>query len=253
MKAKLFGFLCALSLYLSQPHAAEAQNCGTIFAQSFSRLRTLGPRATDQGRADAETRQMSGPRQDLCETGAYQSFLESLVSYSREALRAPKKDRDNLIRLAIAAVQQAPMKVPYAERKTAPRLLSQARSDLSATVEDVGETPLMRQLLSALITVGPPAAGPAPPSGDPDPNVTTTTVPAPTNTPPTQTSPTPTTTTSTPSTSTEQKIKIPNKAMPGWAIIKIYQMRDALKQQDTAALQIRLQDVINWIESNPPD
>ena len=41
----------------------------------------------------------------------------------------------------------------------------------------------------------------------------------------------------------------PTVPLPPWAVIKLYEMRDHIKAQDLAAIQIKLQDIINWMES----
>ena len=47
-----------------------------------------------------------------------------------------------------------------------------------------------------------------------------------------------------------QQIRVPMVPLPSWAVIKLYEARDLCKPQDVAGIQVRLQDVINWMESN---
>src|SRR5262245_8362287 len=86
MKAMLHGFLGLVSLSITllavSPGVAEAQNCNTTYSLAFNRIRTLSPRATDQNQADKEVRSLFGPRPDLCEAGAYASFLDSFVAFT---------------------------------------------------------------------------------------------------------------------------------------------------------------------------
>nr|MBP6742980.1 hypothetical protein [Deltaproteobacteria bacterium] len=98
---------------------------------------------------------------------------------------------------------------------------------------DAGSTPTMNQLMEAI-------AGVRAPIGDED--------AAPTSAQPT-TSPSPTAA-PTPAVATTQAIRIPVTPLPSWAVIKIYEARDAVKSQDVAAIQVRLQDIINWMESS---
>ena len=71
----------------------------------------------------------------LCEAGAYQRFLESFLDLAREAMRAPAKQRDAQVRVAIAVLGQIPTRVPAEEGKAAGRAYRQVRSDMSAIAE----------------------------------------------------------------------------------------------------------------------
>lgn len=233
MRAPILGLLGILA-GLPVASTAQAQSsCYPTFSAAFVRLPQKEAAATTQGVADMEVRSQFGPRPEQCEEGAYQGFMELFRDFAKSAMRAAPAKRDKLLRLAIAAVQQAPTKVPAKDAKLAASSYKQVKSDLSATADDVGfeKTPLLGQLLETMTRLGPPMAAAA--------------VADPTTSPPVQAPPT----TPTPSTSGGvQSVRVPTDPLPPWAVIKLYEMRDHIKAQDLAAIQIKLQDIINWME-----
>ena len=233
--------VCA-SLFLFAATPALAQNCYPTHSALFSRVRSLENQAMSQGSADLAVRNLAGPKNEQCEDGAYRSFMEQFKDFAASAMRAPKTSRDKLLRLAISLIGQAPTRVSGKELKPSGSLFRQVRSDLNATADDVGfaQTPLLGQLLEVIGRVGPPT------SNEPPPPATTTTVVEVQQPPPTTTAPTTTTTTT---SSNNVQIRVPHEPLPPWAVIKLYEMRDNIKAQDLAAIQIKLQDIINWMES----
>jgi len=236
------GGLLASLLLLGGPTEAQAQSCMPVFATAFSRLRSLEPKASSQATADAEVMALFGPRPPACEESAYRVFMETFEAFAKEAMRATAPaSRDKLLRLAIAAVRQAPVKVPATDLDSSVRKYRQVKSNLSATADDVGfnKTPLLQQLLDVLMSLGAPTAA-----------VATVPVPVPTTTP--ETTPSPSTPSPTP-TGGVQQIRVPTQPLPPWAVIKVYEMRDLIRAQDLPGIQLRLQEVINWMESSTRD
>lgn len=223
-------------LVLAAGSPAFAQNCYATHSAAFARLYSVENQATTQGSSDVQVRALFGPKNELCEEGAYKTFMESFKDFAARAMRAPKTSRDKLLRVAISAISQAPSKVPAKEVKLATNTYRQVRSDLNATADDVGfaQTPLLQQLLDAIAATGAPRAAEEGPA----------TVQVPVSPPTTTTSPTP--------SGGVQSIRVPQEPLPGWAVVKLYEMRDTIKAQDLAALQVRLQDIINWIEAKAP-
>lgn len=229
MKPTLPGILCFFSALALFPYAARAENCTYRYQSGFDQLRSgkSNPsRGADQSRARMDVNSMFGPRPDLCEKGAYDVFADNFETFAREAMRAPKAARDNQLRLAIALVEQSPTRVAFEDGKPASTRFKQLKSNLNATADDVGFTPLMTQLIDTLTRIGPPMAGPAPADTAPP-----SSSPGPTN-------------------GQVQTIRVPTQPLPTWAVIKLYEMRDHAKAQDIGAIQIKLQDVLNWIESS---
>lgn len=229
--------VCAGLVVLASGSPAFAQNCYSTHSSAFARLYSVEAQATTQGAADVQVRALFGPKNELCEEGAYKTFMESFKDFAARAMRAPKTSRDKMLRVAIAAMAQAPSKVPTKEVKLATNTYRQVRSDLNATADDVGfaQTPLLQQLLDAIAATGAPRAAEESPATVQVPSTPTTTQP---------TSPTP--------SGGVQSIRVPQEPLPGWAIIKLYEMRDTIKAQDLAALQNKLNEVITWIESKAP-
>lgn len=233
------GGLLAGLLLLSGPSSAQAQTqfCMRTFASAFSQLRSLESKAVSQAAADSEVMALFGPRPQVCEESAYRVFMDTFEAFSKEAMRATNPStRDRLLRLAIAAARQAPTKVPATDLDGSVRKYRQVKSNLSATADDVGfaKTPLLQQLLDVLMSLGSPTAA-----------VATVPVPTPTTT-------TPETMTTPPATGSAgvQQIRVPTQPLPPWAVIKVYEMRDLIRAQDLPGIQIRLQEVINWMESS---
>jgi hypothetical protein len=250
MRATLLGFLSFAFLSLSVPVTAHAENCVTVQDNAFARIRMSAPRAPSQSAADQEIETLFGPRPTKCEEGAYQRFLDNYEAFAREAIRAAQPQHqgkrvipaspasENMLRLAIAAIRKQPAKVPAKEAKAAINAYRQTRSNLSAVVEDAGSTPAMGSLLSALNAMRAPDADDSAPGIDPTTTTTTTTTTTPT-----------TTTTSTDPKNNVTAIRVPTVAMPTWAIIKLYEARDAAALKDADTAKLKLQDIVIWIES----
>ena len=246
MRATLLGLLSLVSLAVLTPQTAQAQNCAVVYDSAFARIRSSAPRGATQASADQEVEGLFGPRPSKCEEGAYQRFLDSFESFAREAIRAaqpqkvgkrtlpPAAGTENQLRLAIAAVRKSPLKVPAKEVKLGINAYRQVRSNLSAVVEDAGSTMAMNELLAAMAQTRAPDAAedPAPDSGS---------TPTPTGTPSTGTSD--------PKTSNVTAIRVPTIPLPTWAVIKLYEARDAAGLKDSEIAKSKLQDVIIWIES----
>jgi hypothetical protein len=235
MRVKLLALsvLVAATLPFS---ASAAENCAARYTSAFASLESAVSTAGSQASADAQVEHLFGPRPGTCEDGAYEAFLSGFERFARKAVRdaqprkqgknvmPPAPGAENSLRLAIAAIRKSPVKVSPKDGKIARTSFLQVRSNINAVADDAGLTPMMQQLLDTIASVGvPPAA-----AEDAPPHVTTGPGSAPSNV---------------------QAIRIPLQPMPTWAIIKLYEMRDHLKAQDSAAVQIKLQDIINWIES----
>ena len=135
-----------LAAMLLCPLAAQAQltpSCGPRFQSAFVRANAILTQRemASPGRATIEVSNLFGPRQDLCEPGAYQAFLDSFVDLARSAIRAPAKQRDGAIRVATAVIGVLPTQVPPQELKSAGASFRQVRSDLYAIADDVGNRP----------------------------------------------------------------------------------------------------------------
>ncbi|HNK43709.1 MAG TPA: hypothetical protein PKL17_02935 [Pseudomonadota bacterium] len=248
MKSTLFS-ACALVGAMAIPAAASAQNCAVHFAAGFGSVSGSVAKATTQPAADVLVDQAFGPRPQHCEAGAYTSFLEQFENFGRTAIRTAQPTRgskapiapvkENQLRLAISIVNKmSPQKVPLADSKTAPSQWRQVRSNLNAVADDAGNTPMMVQFLDAVGRISPPGpieevvtVGQGAPSGS---SVATPGISAPPG--------------------GVQQVRVPLVPLPSWAVIKLYEARDLCKPQDIAGIQLRLQDVINWMESNtqPP-
>lgn len=227
------------------PTVAQAQGsapCTARFLSGFSRITPLSQR-----RDPAEVSAIFGPRQDLCEAGAYQRFLESYLDLAREAMRASAKQRDAQVRVAIALIGQLPARVPAEEAKAAGALFRQTRSDLYAIADDVRMPPVVRQLLDSfdragppvpestaqvppLVTIPPPAQG-----GQPGQNVQGGQPPAQGGQP----------------GQNVQTVRVPSTALPSWAVVSLYEARELLKQRDPTGAQAKLESVLRWMETAP--
>ena len=247
MRATLLGLLTFACLAIITPEIARAQNCAAIYESAFSRIRSA-TRNGSQTVADQEVESLFGPRAPKCEEGAYQRFLDSFEAFAREAIRAaqPQKVGKKVIpatsiseyqlRLAIAAFKKSPLKVPAKETRVAINAYRQTRSNLSAVVEDAGSTMAMNELLATMTQTRAPEGAEDGPPGE----VVTTTTTTPTGTP-SSTSPS----TASPVTA----IRVPTIPLPTWAVIKLYEARDAASVKDSDVAKSKLQDIIIWMES----
>lgn len=247
MRATLLGLLSFASLAIITPEIARAQNCAAVYESAFSRIRSA-TRNGSQTVADQEVESLFGPRPSKCEEGAYQKFLDSFEAFAREAIRAaqPQKVGKKVIpatsiseyqlRLAIAAFKKSPLKVPAKETRVAINAYRQTRSNLSAVVEDAGGTMAMNELLAAMAQTRAPEGAEDGPPGE----VVTTTTTTPTGTP---------STTSPSTASPVTAIRVPTIPLPTWAVIKLYEARDAASLKDSDVAKAKLQDIIIWMES----
>lgn len=230
---------CLLVITAAEPARAQTPNCSVTHNAGFARLWSLESKATNQAAADVEVRGAFGNRVDLCEEGAYMAFMLSYKDFAGRAMRASKSSRDNLLRLGIAALAQAPIRVSAKEWPAAASIFRQVRSDLNATADDIGfhSTPLLAQLLDAFGRIGVPTADQTatPPGGSKQPASSRTG-----------------TSSTGAATGGVQQVRIPTEPLPPWAVIKLYELRDHIKVKDQASSEKKIQDVINWIEGKAP-
>ncbi len=216
----LWGLLGLLALAPARPARAQTgPECAKRYADFFVRVPSvgLGPAAADQFRVNTEVTALFGARPDVCEAGGYQRFLDGFRDYAREAMRARGKQRDNLLRTAIAVLEISPQHVPEAEARSAVSAYRQVRSDLTATLADSKAGPMGQVLLDNLERVGAPSAQPA--QVVPDSNV--------------------------------QTVRIPTSPLPPWVVISLYETLQAQKQHDYAVAQGKLEVVLKWLETAP--
>lgn len=246
MKATFLSVLTLVGASLI-PGAASAQNCAVHFAAGFARISGSVAKATSQVAADQEVDNAFGPRPQQCEAGAYAAFLDQYETFGRVAIRAgqPRKGpkgavapgNDNQMRLGVSIIRKvSPLRVPLADSKAGVSLFKQIRSNLNAVADDAGNTPMMVTLLDAMTSVGSP--------GPIEETVSVGQVAQSNATPPSGG------TGSGQAGGGVQQIRVPLVPLPSWAVIKLYEARDLCKPQDIAGIQLRLQDVINWMESN---
>jgi hypothetical protein len=226
MKATLFALSALVATTL--PLSAYGETCIPRYSSAFASLEGKVYQAGTQAGADAAIEELFGPRPQTCEDGAYELFLTRYEEFASLAVRkgSPKKkaeQNENYLRLAIAAIRKGPMRINAKDAKAMQHNLKQVKSNVNARADEYGSkegpTPMMLSLLGAIGNTLEPQviteAPPLPPGGNPN-NV--------------------------------QQIRIPLQPMPDWAIVKLYEIRDHAKNGDVAAVQIKLQDVINWVE-----
>lgn len=156
------GLACWLVVAAAEPAQAQtpAQTCAPIHSAGFARLRTAEGQANTQGSADLAVRALFGARIDLCEEGAYKTFMLSFKDFASAAMRAQSISRDRQLRLAIATIGHAPIRVSAKESKEATSTFRNVRSELSALANEIGFkwNPLFAQLLETLGRIGAPTA-----------------------------------------------------------------------------------------------
>src|SRR5438094_922278 len=94
---------------LAQPQGAPATECVRRYQDLFVRVPVIAVGATDQTRANAEAKALFGPRPEVCEPGGYARFLDGFKGYARDAIRAKPKQRDNMLRVAMALLEVGPI------------------------------------------------------------------------------------------------------------------------------------------------
>lgn len=216
--------LCLASVGVGVPALCLGETCGPKYTYAFSSLPSAGPRTQGPAQASAEVQGLFGPRPDHCEAGGYQRFVEAYRDFAREAMRAPARGgRDGLLWLAIAAAERGPLRVPAEEGRAAVTIYRQVRSDLHAIADDVGlnKTPLLQQLLDVFDRMGPPqamppVAAPAPPPG-----------------------------------SLVQTVRVPTTPLPTWAVVALYEIREALAQKNPALAQSKIEAILKWVDAAP--
>lgn len=117
-QGKSLFFLVAVSVLGSgSPSLAEpvpAQHCKWLYDHSFTLLTTRDLQGIEresnpddlQLKVNAEVYAIFGPRQGLCEEGAYGIFMERMERYASDALRSNRADRSMRIRAAMSVMQK---------------------------------------------------------------------------------------------------------------------------------------------------
>ena len=213
---------------LGGSHDALAQHCSWRFEKSFSLLSGKNLHTLEQSkspldlpaRIDAEVEFLFGPRQSLCEEGAYKLFLERFERYATDAVRGARPDRDLKLRAAIAAIRKSPERIDYIGASKEVSLFRQMQSNLGAIAQDAGMTPLMQQLIDAIEAVGAPRTTPRPTPSPPDPHVSA--------------------------------VQIPTLPLPAWAVISLYEIEDHTRRNEVGAIQGKVQAILNWMKTVTP-
>jgi hypothetical protein len=256
--------LVLLGLCASSP--AWAQQAGPPCAGRFqSAFSEMAQKAQQAQRKDAaavtwannEVGLLFGPPQAVCEPGAYQVFLDNYQELARQAIRASGKGQNNLIYLITAAAGRIPLRVPAADMRTAVPAFQQVRTVLYAVADDVKSTPQIKQLLEVFDHSGPPQADMSPPP------------PLPVQLAPVQVAPLPPQVTpappqvapmpqpqgvpgpGSPPPLTVQQVRVPQTALPPWAVVSLYEARELMRARDTSGAQTKLDLVLRWLESAP--
>jgi hypothetical protein len=199
---------------------ADAPDCARRYKDFFVRVPVIAVSATDQTRANAEAKALFGPRPEVCEAGGYGKFLEGFRAYAGDALRAKPKQRDNMLRAALAVLEVRPLKVPEGEAQAAQMQFNQVKSDLGTTAAGVkGPTAMVDYFLSAYTRSGPPEAVAVTVPGAPEGGV--------------------------------QSVRIPRAPLPPWVVVSIYEALDLQKQKSYDAAQSKLEVVLKWMETAP--
>lgn len=252
-KPFLIGLLSTVlgGLALGAPAHAEAQKCRPLYEQAFSTLASRDFRLIEretspadlQLKIDAEVYTMFGERPQVCEEGAYNVFLERFQRFAIEALRAPKDEKTVKLRAAIAAVHQSPISLDSAQAATEAAQFRPAFWTIRTAAQETGMSPIARQLLDAMESLGPPVA--AARSAE-----VTPTLPRPEPAPPErrQTAPTPVT----PPERRVERISLPTEPLPGWAVVSLYEIEELARRNDSGAIVPKVQAILNWMKAVAP-
>lgn len=254
--------LCVVGAAVAQGQGAPVQQgapmasqvCAARFQGAFTQLQQRKD-VPSMTRAYNEVSGIFGPSAGVCEAGAYQRFMDSYLDFARPAIRASAKGQNAAIFLAIATAGQSPARVPAEDGRAAVDAYRQTRAALYAIADDVKETPQIKQLLEALDRSGPPQIEPAQAPGvTPMPML----VPGPAVTGPGGTAAGGTGVGKVPAgggsglpTVVVQPVRVPQVPMPAWAILSIYEAREALKARDVGSAQGKLDAVMRWLETAP--
>lgn len=226
-KPLMMALLAAGSLGICQE--ASAQHCRWRYEQAFSMLSSRNLRSVEHARSinadvqaklDAEVDFLFGPRQAQCEEGAYSLFMDRFERYVLSALRMSGTERDIRLRAAAAAIRKSPELLDYTGASREVALFRQKQSNIGAVAQDAGMTPLMQQLMDAMEAVGAPKATKRPATAPADPHST--------------------------------MVYVPTVALPGWAVVSLYEIDDHARRNEVGAIQGKVEAILNWMKTVTP-
>lgn len=244
----LFSTLLAASA--ASPARAEPPKCRSLYEQAFSTLsvrdfRTIASETSPadlQLKIDAEVYTMFGDRPQVCEEGSYSLFLERFQRFAVDALRAPKDEKTVKVRAAIAAIHQSPISLDSSQATTEAASFRPSFWTIRSVAQETGMTPVVKQLLEAMESVGPPVAAPrsadSPPPARPEP----VQQPERRVTPPQPT----------PVERRVERVSVPTEPLPGWAVVSLYEIEEMAKRNDSAAIVPKVQAILNWMRAVAP-
>lgn len=218
----------AVSASIGLAQEAEAQHCSWRFDQSFLLLSNKNLRLLEKNKNPSDIAIkieehvdfLFGPRQKLCEEGAYALFLNRFERYTTEALRGDRADRDLKLRAALAVIRKSPEVIDYTSASKEVSMFRQVRSNLGAIAQDVGMTPLMQQMLDAMEATGAPKATQRPAAAPPEPHTST--------------------------------VVVPTVPLPAWAVVSLYEIDDHTRRNEMGAIQGKVEAILNWMKTVTP-
>lgn len=242
-----------LAVSVAAPAWAQAPKCRSLYEQAFSTLSVRDFRAIAsetspadlQLKIDAEVYTMFGDRPQVCEEGAYSLFLERFQRFAVDALRAPKDEKTVKVRAAIAAIHQSPISLDSSQAMIEAASFRPTFWTIRSVAQETGMTPVVKQLLENMESVGPPVA--APRSADSPPPVRPEPVQQPERrvTPAQPTPPTPV-------DRRVERISVPTEPLPGWAVVSLYEIEELAKRNDAAPIVPKVQAILNWMRAVAP-
>ena len=235
-------FLCA------SQRDAQAQRCKPLYEQAFTVLSSRDFRSIEletnpqdlQLKLDTEIYAIFGARQSACEEGAYSAFLERFQIYAIDALRAPKDHKNVKVRAAMAVMKQSPESLDSPQAATEATRFRQMVFGIRTAAQETGMTPLVRQLLEVIESIGPPVAI----RRQAQPDVAPSTPQETPQTPPKKEAP--------PSDSRVERVTVPAEPLPPWAVISIYEIEEHARRKDVGPILGKVQAIINWMKSVAP-
>ena len=205
--------LLGAGLICLAPGAAFAQNCQQRYGEAFQLISNqplAGKSAADIKRT---VDNLFGPRQVVCGENGYRFYLTELTAQASAAFRKKGAEQEARLLATREILSRMPQKVRFKPGTDPATGITQLRSDLTVLSKEVGTTPAIQDILSALATVTPPQALVRAMAKDDD------AIP----------------------------VVVPKVPLPAWAIISLYEIRDHASHQENGEVLNKTNLILEWI------
>lgn len=152
-----------------------------------------------------------GPPAELCEPGAYESFLSALSRYATDAMHRKGAEQEGRLVAAAAILGRAPTQIPAVPAVARVSAYQQLRSDLNVVAREVGRPQAVRAFLEVVDRLGEPRVV-TPVGGNP-----------------------------------AVEVAVPKVPLPAWAVASLHEIRDHARKHEDGAIDAKVGLILEWL------